>query len=372
MDLSLSEEQQSIADLAGQILTDKLTPARIREIETDPAERWFADDVWNELAKADLLGICLPESVGGAGYGFFEACLLLEQQGRTVAPLPLLPTLVLGALPIARFGSAEQQHALLPGVIDGSTILTAALYEVGEYVVPELPSTTAAEDGDAWRIDGEKILVPAAHLAARLLVPARTDGGVGVFLVDTAASGVELERNTAISNEPLFTVRLTSVAGEPLGDPHRGDEIVEWISERATAGLCSLQTGVCEAALRLTATYASEREQFGAKIGTFQAVAQRLADAYIDTEGIRLTALQAAWLLSQEVPAADEVHIAKFWASSGGDRVVHAAQHVHGGIGVDLDYPVHRYFRWSKVIELLLGSGTEHLRRLGQRIAAAP
>ena len=372
MDLSLSEEQQSIADLAAQILTDKLPPARLREIESDPAGRWFADDVWNELAKADLLGICLPESVGGGGYGFLEACLLLEQQGRTVAPLPLLATLVLGALPIARFGTTGQQQALLPGVIDGSTILTAALNETGEYVVPDVPATTAAADGDTWKLDGEKILVPAAHLAARILVPARTDAGVGVFLVDPTASGVELERNEAISDEPLFTVRLRGAAGEPLGDAHRGDEIVEWIAQRAIAGLCSVQTGVCEAALRLTATYASEREQFGAKIGTFQAVAQRLADAYIDTEGIRLTALQAAWLLAQDVPAADEVHIAKFWAAFGGDRVVHAAQHVHGGVGMDLDYPVHRYFRWSKVIELTLGTATEHLRRLGQRIAAAP
>ena len=372
MDLSLSEEQQSIADLATQILTDKLPPARLREIESDPDGRWFADDVWNELAKADLLGICLPESVGGAGYGFLEACLLLEQQGRTVAPLPLLPALVLGALPIARFGSEEQQHALLPGVIDGSTILTAALYELGEYVVPAVPATTATADGAGWKLEGEKILVPAAHLASEILVPARANGGVGVFLVDAGASGVELERNIAITDEPVFTLRLSGAVGEPLGDPQRGDEIVEWMTERAIAALCSVQTGVCEAALRLTATYASEREQFGAKIGTFQAVAQRLADAYIDTEGIRLTALHAAWLLSQDVPATDEVHIAKFWASFGGDRVVHAAQHVHGGIGMDLDYPVHRYFRWSKVIELTLGTATEHLRRLGQRIAAAP
>jgi alkylation response protein AidB-like acyl-CoA dehydrogenase len=129
---------------------------------------------------------------------------------------------------------------------------------------------------------------------------------------------------------------------------------------------------VCEAALRLTAAYVSEREQFGSKIGTFQAVAQRIADAYIDTEGIRLTAIQAAWRLSEELSADDEVHIAKFWASFGGDRVVHAAQHLHGGVGVDLDYPIHRYFRWSKVIELTLGTATEHLRLLGQRIAAAP
>ena len=372
MDLSLSEEQQSIVDLAAQILTDKLPAGRLREIESDPSGRWFADDVWNELAKADLLGICLPESVGGGGYGFLEACLLLEQQGRTVAPIPLLPTLVLGALPVARFGTNAQQVALLPGVVDGTTILTAALFEAGDYVVPDAPATTATRAGDAWKIDGEKILVPAAHLASRILVPARTDDGVTVFVVDAAADGVELERNEAISDEPLFTITLRGAPGEVLGDSQNGAEIVQWITERAIAAVCAVQTGICEAALRLTATYASEREQFGAKIGTFQAVAQRLADAYIDTEGIRLTALQAAWLLAQEVPATDEVHIAKFWASYGGDRVVHAAQHVHGGIGMDLDYPVHRYFRWSKVNELTLGTATEHLRRLGQRIAAAP
>jgi len=260
----------------------------------------------------------------------------------------------------------------LPGVVDGTSILTAGLLEAGEYVVPDVPATTATSAGGAWKLDGEKVLVPAAHLAARILVPARTDAGVAVFVVDPGAAGVALERNEAISDEPLFTVTLQGAAGEPLGDADNGAEIVEWMMQRAIAGLCAMQTGICEAALRLTATYASEREQFGAKIGTFQAVAQRLADAYIDTEGIRLTALQAAWLLAQERPATDEVHIAKFWASFGGDRVVHAAQHVHGGIGMDLDYPVHRYFRWSKVNELTLGTATEHLRRLGQRIGAAP
>jgi alkylation response protein AidB-like acyl-CoA dehydrogenase len=370
MDLSLSEDQQSIADLAGRIFNEKLPPQRLRDVETDPAGRWFADDVWNELAKADLLGVCLPESVGGGGYGFMEACLILEQQGRSVAPLPLLATLVLGALPIAHFGTPEQQQQLLPGVIDGSVILTAALVEAGEYVVPSVPATTATADGTGWRIDGEKILVPAAHLATKVLVPARTNGSSGVFLVDPSGPGVELERNEAINDEPVYLMRFAGAPAEALGDVQRGDEIVEWITARAIAALCSIQAGVCEAALRLTAAYVSEREQFGSKIGTFQAVAQRIADAYIDTEGIRLTAIQAAWRLSEELPATDEVHIAKFWASFGGDRVVHAAQHLHGGVGMDLDYPVHRYFRWSKVIELSLGTATEHLRRLGQRIAA--
>ena len=114
----------------------------------------------------------------------------------------------------------------------------------------------------------------------------------------------------------------------------------------------------------------SEREQFGTKIGTFQAVGQRMADAYIDTQGVQLTARQAAWRLAEGLPADEELHIAKFWAADGGHRVVHAAQHLHGGIGIDVDYPVHRYFRWAKVLELQLGSGTEHLRQLGR--AASP
>jgi alkylation response protein AidB-like acyl-CoA dehydrogenase len=371
VDFALSEEQEAMADLAGRIFTEKLPPERLREIELDPAARWFAEDVWNELAKSDLLGVCLPESVGGGGYGFVEACLLAEQQGRAVAPVPLVPTLVLGALPIARFGSADQR-TLLAGVIDGSIVLTAALTEAGDYLTPSLPSTTATEEARGWRLTGTKVVVPAAHLATHILVPARVDGGAGVFVVDPDEGGVEIERNLGINDEPLSTVHLDGAAGEPLGDVDDGPAIIDWISDRAVAALCATQAGVCDAALRLTADYVSEREQFGSKIGTFQAVAQRIADAYIDAEAIRLTAQQAAWRLAEELPATDELHIAKYWAADGGHRVVHATQHLHGGIGVDLDYPVHRYFRWTKVIELSLGTATEHLRRLGQRIAAAP
>ena len=368
MDFDLTEEQQEIAGLAGRILEEKVTPERLRSIETEPAGEWFDRDVWGELARADLLGVCLPTAVGGGGYGFFEACLLLEHVGRTVAPVPLLATLVLGALPLARFGS-EEHHELLRGVIDGSVVLTAALSEPGDYLVPANPATTATADGDRWRLDGEKVVVPAAHLATRILVPARTDAGsTDVFVLDPGDAGVEIERNIGINDEPLSSVRLDGATASRLG----GAEVQDWIVDRGIAALCATQTGVCDGALRLTASYVSEREQFGAKIGTFQAVAQRIADAYIDTEAIRLTAWQAAWRLDAELPAGDELHIAKFWASDGGHRVVHAAQHLHGGIGVDLDYPVHRYFRWAKVIEVTLGSATEHLRRLGERIAAGP
>jgi alkylation response protein AidB-like acyl-CoA dehydrogenase len=147
---------------------------------------------------------------------------------------------------------------------------------------------------------------------------------------------------------------------------------VQWIFEHTTAALCATAAGVCETALRMTAEYTKTREQFDRPIATFQAVGQRAAEAYIDTEAVRLTAWQAAWRLDAGLPATAEVSVAKFWAADGGQRVVHAAQHLHGGIGVDRDYPLHRYFLWAKHLELTLGGATSQLLRLGSLLADQP
>src|SRR4051812_17701873 len=158
MDFSFSEEQQEIQGLAAQILGDKVTHERLKEIEASP--EWFDRDLWAELAKAGLIGIALPEDVGGGGFGVLEAALILEEIGRTVAPVPYLPTVVLGALPIAQFGSDEQRKRLLPGVAEGDTILTAALAE-DLNPDPAAPTTTATDKGGSWSISGSKTLVPA-------------------------------------------------------------------------------------------------------------------------------------------------------------------------------------------------------------------
>ena len=372
MDLALNEEQLAVQELAGRILSETLPPERLKEIEASDA--WFAADTWAELAKADLLGLCLPESVGGGGYGTFELALLLEQVGRAVAPVPVYGTIVLGALAIAEFGSEAQRGAWLPGVIAGDVHLTAALGEGGDGVPPVVPATEAVADGDGWLITGTKALVPNVGPAARVLVAARTgDGTSTVFLVDPAAAGVTSVQNVSLNREPLTTLRLDGVrvgADDVLGEVDGGAAVVAWITDRATAALCAIQAGVCEAALRITATYTSERRQFGTPIATFQAVAHRAADAYIDTEAVRLTAYQAAWRLGEGLPATEELAIAKFWAAEGAQRVVHAAQHLHGGIGVDIDYPVHRTFRWAKHVELSLGGANTQLRRLGAELAA--
>jgi len=372
VDFSLSEEQEAARDLAKQILEDRITHERLKELEA--GEEVFDRDTWAELAKAGLLGIALPDDVDGSGLGFVALCQVMEQLGRTVAPVPLFATSVLGALPIAEFGSQEQRSKYLPGVVAGDAVLTAALVEVGTDALH--PSTTATPDGDGWVLNGVKTCVPAGLVADEILVPAATtDGSIVVAIVDPAAPGVTLERQDTTTGIPEARIELEAVkvaAGDVLGDATTGAQIVEWTVDHANAALCAIATGVCETALRMTAEYTKTREQFDRPIATFQAVGQRAADAYIDTEAVRLTALQAAWRLEEGLPASAEVAIAKFWAADGGQRVVHAAQHLHGGIGVDRDYPLHRYFLWAKWLELTLGGATPQLLKLGAILAAEP
>ncbi len=366
MDFAFTADQEELRKLAATILDDHASAEQLKEIEAD--DDWFARRAWEELAKSGLVGIALGEEHGGGGLDFLDAAIVCEEIGMHVAPLPYL-THVVAAATIDEFGTSGQRSEWVLGAADGEVMLTLALQE------PEAPDpsapTSVAEPIDAdWRIAGFKYVVPALHLAAAVLVPARTPDGVGVFLVATDAAGVSWERSVATNGEPLFELSLDGAPGELIGGAAEGTQITAWIVERMLAGLCVTQAGVSERTLRMTAEYASTREQFDHPIAAFQAVSQRTGDMYIDVEAIRLTAWQAAWRVSEGLPAADEVAIAKFWAADGGFRVANAAQHLHGGIGVDVDYPLHRYFWWSKRIELDLGGATQQLRRLGAALAA--
>jgi acyl-CoA dehydrogenase len=369
MDFSFNEEQEDLKGLVTQIFERELTHERLKEVEA--GDENFDRELWAKLAEAGVLGIALPEDVGGGGYGFLEAAIVLEQVGRTVAPVPFLEAVVLGALPIAQFGTAEQRKALLPGVASGETVLTAALVEPANQD-PLAPTTTARRDGDAWVLEGEKTCVPAGMVATRVLVPARSADGIVLAIVDPGAAGVTRERQNTTSGHPEAKLTLSGVrveGADVIGSSQQGAAILAWTVERATAALCAIAIGVCEEALKMTAEYTKTREQFDRPIATFQAVGQRAADAYIDTEAVRLTAWQAIWRLSEGLPATAEVAVAKFWAADGGQRVVHAAQHLHGGMGVDRDYPLHRYFLWAKHLELTLGGATAQLLRLGSLLA---
>lgn len=367
MDFDYSDEQAAAIELARQILSDACTPQRLRALELSSEPR-FDRALWGKLAEAGLIAAAVPEEQGGADLGFLTLAGIIEQVGRTAAPVPLLETTVLGALPIARFGSAAQKEAWLPRAATGAAILTAALVE--PHREPGSPDTRAAKDGQAHRLSGRKHCVPAGPIADLLLVPAAVDGGVAVFLVESGGAGVRQTPLATTSQQPESLLELDGARGELLGSVAQGREIVDWIVLRATAALCALATGVCSEALRLTAEYTKARKQFDQPIATFQAVAQRAADAFIDTEGVRLTALQAAWRIDAGLPAEAAVASAKYWAAQGGSRVVRAAQHLHGGAGVDREYPLHRHYVYARQLELTLGGSTQQLRKLGRLIAS--
>jgi acyl-CoA dehydrogenase len=360
MDFNLSDDQLAVRDLANQIFDGMVSVERIKAIAA--TDERVDRDLWAALAKANLLGLCLPEAHGGSGLGMVELCLLLEAQGRRLAPVPLAPTLV-GALAVAEFGSAAQQAEWLPGVARGDVILSVALDEPGSIDATQ-PRATATADGV---LHGFKLAVPAGHVATRILVPAtRSDGSVAVYLVDPNGAGVEREFVDTTDRQGAANLVLDGARGELID----GADVAS-IRDRALVALAAVQLGVTREALRLAAEYTSGRLQFGKPLSTFQGVALRAADAFIDTRAIDVTLWQAAWRLDAGLDASKEITVAKWWAAEGGERVVHATQHLHGGMGADVDYPVHRYFLWGKQIADALGGASAQLARLGKELADA-
>ena len=364
MDFTFSEEQLEIRELAAKLFAGRASTERVRAVERtdDRIDR----ELWADLASTGLLGLALPESAGGAGLGLSELCLVLEQQGRHVAPVPLWQS-VDAALAAAEFGTDALRTELLPAVADGSLILTVALEEFG---VPtaDRPSTTAAQDGSRWRLTGTKAAVPYAHLADRVVVSASTPSGAALFLVDPRDASVTAERVDTTAHEPAAHLRLDGTPAEPLG----GVSELPWLIQRVQVAVAAVQHGVADSATVQGARYVSEREQFGRPLGTFQAVQHALADCYLDVAAMRVTLWQAAWLLDSGQEPGTAVEVAAWWAADGGARAVHRVQHLHGGIGVDVDYPIHRYLLWGKQLAGLLGGPAAQLQRLGDTIATGP
>ena len=378
MDFTLNEAERELADLTRKILSGRLTPERLRAVEAGDG---FDRALWADLAGAGILSAALPEALDGAGLGLLAQCCVLTELGRAVAPVPYLASIVLGAGALARFGTPQQQERWAAPAGRGEIILAAALAEE-DGDDPRVPSVSAERvQGDSaggmagragWRLSGVQTTVFAASQAGLILVPAATPPGVTVFLVDPAGDGVTVQPQR-ITGGTAGRVVLDGVlvpADRVLGSPGTGRDITGWLLAHATVALCARQLGVVERALEMTAEYARNRVQFGKPIGSFQAVSQRLADGYIDVEAVRLTMWQAAWQLAAGQPSETAIATAKFWAADAGHRVAHTAVHVHGGVGIDLDYPLHRYFLAAKQGEFALGGATAQLRRIGAALAS--
>ncbi|MEU9940212.1 acyl-CoA dehydrogenase family protein [Streptomyces lavendulae] len=340
MDFHPTEEQNAAAGLAARIFRDLATHERLAAAGTGSDA-----ELWKALTSAGLTAAV--EEVGLLGL-----VLLLEEQGRTTAQVPYAATCAYGILPVAAHGSPAQRAALLPALGSGEAIATGAF--------PDRGRITATPDG---RLTGTAPAVPWLRDATHVLVP---DARRALWLVRTDAPGVTTAPVETTAPWSAGRLTLTGAAAEGLG----GEDAYERVLAGARTAFAGLQAGVCAGSLARAVEYTSTREQFGRPLSTNQGVMLRAADAYMDTEAIRVTAYEAAWRIDEGLGAREHVLTAAWWASEAGKRVVHTGQHLHGGMGADLDHPVHRHFLWGRQLDAYLGCGSALLAELGDTLAA--
>ena len=351
MDFDFSEEEQAISDLTQQIFEDKVTHEHLRSL-TKSGEN-FDRELWRSLAKTGVVGATIHQDFQGAGLSFLGVTALLEKVGKYAAPIPALETIVSGALPIQEFGTENQKAEFLPKIAEGELIATTGLIASDEITVEE-NQINGSFSFVSFGLEADIILLPTA---------------AGVFIIKGTEAGVSLEPCETTTGYSQAALAMNNVGAMQLGTVSCED-FLAWLTLRIDSAICSIMAGACEASLNLASEYTKVRQQFDRAIATFQAVSQRAGDAYIDTEAVRLTSRQAAWRISAGLPAAEQVAIARWWASEAGFRVVHAATHLHGGVGVDRDYPLHRYFLMARQLELTMGNSEEQLEKLGNLLAS--
>ncbi|MEU0794409.1 acyl-CoA dehydrogenase family protein [Amycolatopsis sp. NPDC005961] len=350
MDFTLDDTQAEIAALAAKVLG-------------------AADDPWHALASSGLLALALPPDLEGDGLGVAEIAQVLTEVGRAAAPVPAYAALALGVLPIETLGTPQQRARLLPPVAAGEALLTAALHEPSAPLVAEPATTARARDGK-WLLDGVKTAVPSASEATRILTPVSTPHGTAVYLVDPHADGVTLVPTPTSAGTPEYTVRLDNVAVEET-DLLFDRGAVAALHRFALAGALAVGDGLLAGALALTVKHIGERTQFGRPLATFQAVAGQIADVYVATRTVHLAVTSAVWRLASGLDADADLDIAAYWFAQETPRALATCHHLHGGVGVDETYPLHRYSSAVKDLGRALGGATHRLGRLGERVVGA-
>ncbi|MGH3723693.1 MAG: acyl-CoA dehydrogenase family protein [Mycobacterium sp.] len=345
MDFAFAEEQHAVSDVVEAVLTDWEFVGVVPEIGYDEA-------LWKVLADNGVLSLALPERVGGDGLGLAEVSVALRVLGKHGALTPALSTLGFGVVPLVELASEEQQDRYLAGVGAGG-ILTAALDEPGS-ALPSAPSVSAVRDGSSLVLNGRKIGVMYAAEANWILVT--TDNGVVV--VAPNSPGVTIARTPTASKAAECAVTFADVS-VPVSDLLTGS--VDRLNQLALAAVGSYADGLVAGALRLTADHVSNRVQFGKPLATFQAVTQQLADVYVVSRTLNLGVTSAVWRLSERLDATEDLDVLSFWMASEAQRVMQICHHLHGGLGVDITYPMNRYYSTIKDLSRLVGGSSERL-----------
>ena len=375
MDLALDETQQMLKNSARDFLSRECTPEVVRAMEKD--ERGYSTELWDQMITLGWTGLPFPEEHGGTAASFLDLAVLVEEMGRALAPVPFLSTVVLGGLTVMEAGNDDQRRQIIPDICRGQAILTLAVLEDSASYSPSGINLQAQKQGAGFVLNGAKMFVPDGQIADLLIVAARTSQGsnpqegITLFLVPTASDGVEVSPNLTIASDRQARITFNNVsvpASSVLGQVGAGWLILSNALQRASTAKCVEMAGGADAVLEMTVEYAKNRVQFGRPVGSFQAVQHHCANMATDVEGIRLAALQAAWRISENEDAAQEVALAKAWVSDAYQRVCATAHQCHGAIGFTQEHNLQLYTRRARMQETAYGDGNYHRELMAQSL----
>jgi alkylation response protein AidB-like acyl-CoA dehydrogenase len=369
VNFAFSEEQEELRKSVRRFLEDKSSSAEVRRLmETTEG---YDTSVWDQMAnQLGLQGLAIPEEHGGSGYSYVELVVIFEEMGRALLPAPYFATVALAANALLASGDDAAKKEFLPGIASGETIATLALTESNGRWDEAGVTLEATKGGDGYTLTGEKMFVIDGHTAGLILVAARSGGGVSLFAVDGAASG--------LTREPLSTMDQTrkqaklTFANTParlIGTDGGAWPVLSKTLDLAAVALAAEQVGGAQRVLEMAVQYAKDRVQFGRPIGSFQAIKHKCADMLLEVESAKSAAYYAGWAAAEdndELPVV--ASLAKAYCS---DAYFHAAAEniqIHGGIGFTWEHDAHLYFKRAKSSELILGDPTYHRELLAQRI----
>lgn len=370
MDFSLSKEQEMIVESVKGFVRDEANVERFRELRN--TEQIWDSKLWEQMGDYGWLGITFPEQYGGIDGSFVDLALILEQLGRGLSPEPIIASVVLAGELILREGSDEQKDSLLPPMIEGQTSYAFAHTERQSRYNPIDVKTTAEQDGDDYVLDGEKVWVLNGHAAEKLVVSARTAGdqldedGISLFVVD--ADAVERKVVHGMDGHKTAFITLSSVripAANRLGDAGSAAASIRWVLDRAAAAACAEAQGCLQEMFERTVQYLKEREQFGKKIGSFQALQHDAAEMFAETELCRGAMILSAIRADNDdrnVREAD-VSAAKAQLGTGGWFVQENAIQLHGGVAITDEYDIGLFFKRVRVLQGLFGDVDYHADR---------
>ena len=352
MDLSFTEEQLILKKSAHDFLAKECPKKMVREL--DESETGYSPELWKKMAAMGWMGCLLPEQYGGSGGSYLDLIVLLEEMGYSILPGPYFSTMVLGALPILRYGTEAQKKAFLPAIAAGEKIFTMALTEPsGKYDAASV-TVKAAPAGDGYAIQGTKLFVSDARMADGILCVARTksssdpEDGITVFIVDGKAPGIVITPLMTLARDKQAEVFFDNVkVGKEsiLGEVNRGWPIVKDILQKAAVAKAVELVGHSQAALEMAVSYAKERVQFGRPIGSFQAIQHYCANMLTDVDGARYLTYEAAWLISEGIEATKLAAMAKAWSGDASRRVTLLAHQIFGAVGFTMELDLHLYYR---------------------------